>query len=102
VYGKFFGGLVNIHIANKRRVYDSVGKFNKFWHFVSIYIYFVIDWSNDSFDKYKNNVEFSNPDNTPRLPWIRYPRTKRCILIPQLIERIFGKIPAKMVFIDNC
>jgi hypothetical protein len=53
------------------------------------------------YDKYKNNVEFKNPENTPRLPWIRYPRTKDGILIPQLIERIFGKIPAKIVFLDN-
>ena len=54
------------------------------------------------YDKYKNHVEFKNPYNTPCLPWIRYPRTKDGILIPQLIERIFGKIPSKMVFLDNC
>ena len=54
------------------------------------------------YDKYKNNVELKNTDNIPSLPWIRYPRTKDGILIPQLIERIFGKIPAKMVFLDNC
>lgn len=54
----------------------------------------------DVFDKYKNHVQFKNTNNTPSLPWIRYPRTKDGILIPQLVERIFGKIPAQIVFVD--
>ena len=55
----------------------------------------------DIFAKYKDFVQFDNPENTPRLPWIRYPRTKDGILLPQLIERIFGRIPAKIVFLHD-
>ena len=52
------------------------------------------------YNKYKNNIVLEH--NNIALPWIRYPRTKDGVLIPQLIERIFnGRIPAKMVFMDS-
>ena len=65
---------------------------------ISNYRVTVVD--SDVFDKFKNHVQFKNTNNTPSLPWIRYPRTKDGILIPQLVERIFGKIPAQIIFAD--
>lgn len=56
------------------------------------------------YNQYKNNIEMKKDnvnDEIPRLPWIRYPRTKDGVYIPLLIERIFGRIPTKMVFMDN-
>ena len=63
------------------------------------------------YNKYKNNVYYrgetdviassiplKNENDIHGLPWFRYPRTKDGILIPQLIEKIFGRIPSKIVF----
>ena len=44
-----------------------------------------------------SNIE----ENTYSLPWIRYPRTKDGVLIPLLIEKIFNRIPSKIVFISK-
>ena len=63
--------------------------------------------TDEMFNKYKNNVIYrgetdvlasSNNDNTSTLPWIRYPRTKDGVLIPLLVEKIFNRIPSKIVF----
>lgn len=67
--------------------------------------------SDELFDKYKDNVFYrgetddvassiplKNENDKNALPWFRYPRTKDGILIPQLIEKIFERIPTKIVF----
>lgn len=66
--------------------------------------------SEDIFNQYKDHVVYrhqnedvrintlENKEENHALPWIRYPRTKDGILIPVLIEKIFGHIPSKMVF----
>jgi hypothetical protein len=61
------------------------------------------------FNRYKNNLIYRGDidviantllieNNNYSLPWIRFPRTKDGITIPLLIERIFGRIPSKIVF----
>lgn len=61
------------------------------------------------FNKYKNNIIYRGEtdimaesieikDNIYSLPWIRYPRTKDGVLIPLLVEKIFNRIPSKIVF----
>ena len=68
--------------------------------------------TNEIFNKYKDNVVYRGQtdvivssikieDNTYSLPWIRYPRTKDGVLIPLLIEKIFRRIPSKIVFISK-
>jgi hypothetical protein len=64
------------------------------------------------FTKYKDNVIFREEtdviassieykDNLYSLPWIRYPRTKDGVLIPHLVEKIFQRIPSKIVFVKE-
>lgn len=68
--------------------------------------------TDEIFNKYKDNVVYrgqtdvavssvENKYNTHSLPWIRYPRTKDGVLIPLLIEKIFTRIPSKIVFISE-
>jgi hypothetical protein len=72
--------------------------------------------TDESFNRYKDNVIYrgetdvtassikekeKDKDNICILPWIRYPRTKDGILIPLLIEKIFNRIPSKIVFIKK-
>lgn len=68
--------------------------------------------TDEIFNKYKDNVVYRGQtdvivssikieDNTYSLPWIRYPRTKDGVLIPLLIEKIFRRIPSKIVFISK-
>jgi hypothetical protein len=68
--------------------------------------------SEETFNKYKDNVIFRGKtdvlassmdliENNGLLPWIRYPRTKDGILIPLLVEKIFNRIPSKIVFTTN-
>lgn len=50
---------------------------------------------------YDLHIKFKTPrtDGMIAVPWIRFPRTKDGISIPQLIERIFGRIPKVMMFV---
>lgn len=72
--------------------------------------------SEEQFNTYKDNVVYedketgsfsasnslsASEDNIYSLPWIRYPRTKDGVLIPLLVEKIFGRIPSKIVFKSN-
>ncbi len=69
----------------------------------------------ETFNKYKEHVIYRSGDSVigikdvlasskeqkeenRALPWIRYPRTKDGVLLPVLIEKIFGYIPSKIVF----
>ena len=68
--------------------------------------------TDEIFNKYKDNVFYRGKtdviassskieENTYSLPWIRYPRTKDGVLIPLLVEKIFNRIPLKIVFISK-
>lgn len=56
--------------------------------------------SEQIYNRYVNNIFYN--DNKKKeencLPWIRFLRTKDGILLPELIENIFGKIPSKIIF----
>ena len=41
----------------------------------------------------------SRTDEILVIPWKRFPRTKDGVSVPQLIERIFGRIPRVMLFL---
>lgn len=45
--------------------------------------------------RFDAHIQFKTPrtDSLITIPWIRFPRTKDGVSIPQLIERIFGRIP---------
>jgi hypothetical protein len=51
------------------------------------------------YNKYYLNIKREDNEQMLAIPWIRFSRTKDGISIPQLVERIFGKIPTTMVFI---
>ena len=56
--------------------------------------------SEESFELYSKHIRYAKHKTfeTPLLPWIRFPRTKDGVVIPLLIEVIFGRIPKKMIF----
>jgi hypothetical protein len=56
--------------------------------------------SEETFELYSKIIRFSKHKTLESqvLPWIRLPRTKDGVIIPLLIEVIFGRIPKKMVF----
>ena len=51
--------------------------------------------------RYEPYLKYRTPrnDDTIVIPWIRFPRTKDGVSVPQLIERIFGRIPKIMMFL---
>lgn len=53
------------------------------------------------YEKYYRNIKYDTPRNDEILliPWKRFPRTKEGVAIPQLIERIFGKLPQIILFV---
>ena len=53
--------------------------------------------SPEIYNKYYLNIKREDNEQMLTIPWIRFPRTKDGISIPQLVERIFGKIPTTMV-----
>ena len=55
----------------------------------------------DECTRYDLHIKFKTPrtDDLIAIPWIRFPRTKDGVSIPQLIERIFGRIPKVMMFL---
>jgi len=57
--------------------------------------------SPELYEKYYLNIKYNTPRNEETLviPWKRFPRTKDGVAIPQLVERIFGKIPDLIVFV---
>ena len=54
--------------------------------------------SPEIYNKYYLNIKRLDNDNRLAVPWIRF-LSKDGISIPQLVERIFGKIPTLMVFV---
>jgi hypothetical protein len=62
--------------------------------------YRITTCSEELYNRYSNNIYY-NDNNTiegSRLPWIRFPRTKDGVMLPELIEKILGKIPNKIIF----
>jgi hypothetical protein len=61
--------------------------------------YRITTCSEELYNRYSKHIYYN--DNTvegARLPWIRFPRTKDGVMIPELIEKILGKIPSKIIF----
>ena len=65
--------------------------------------------TDEIFNKYKDNVVYrgetdidansiKSENNIYSLPWIRYPRTKDGVLITLLVEKIFNRMPSKIIF----
>ena len=55
--------------------------------------------SPEIYNKYYLHIRGPNNDQTLTIPWIRFPRTKDGVAIPQLVQRILGKIPSMMTFL---
>ena len=57
--------------------------------------------SPEIYNKYYLNIQYTRPQDgqTLAIPWIRFPRSKDGIAIPQLVQQILGKIPTKMTFL---
>jgi hypothetical protein len=53
----------------------------------------------EEFERFNAHIQFKTPrsDGLVAIPWIRFPRTKDGVSIPQLIERVFGRIPKVMM-----
>ena len=51
--------------------------------------------------RYNLHIQYGRPrdDEILVIPWKRFPRTKDGVSVPQLIERIFGRIPRVMLFL---
>ena len=53
--------------------------------------------------RFDTHIKYKTPrkdeDEIYVIPWIRFPRTKDGVSVPQLIERIFGRIPKEMMFL---
>lgn len=51
--------------------------------------------------RYNLHIRYGRPrdDEILVIPWKRFPRTKDGVSVPQLIERIFGRIPRVMLFL---
>ena len=56
--------------------------------------------SPELYEKYYTNIHYNDnkKQNELSIPWIRFPRTKDGIAVPQLIERILGKVPVRIIF----
>ena len=54
--------------------------------------------SPEVYNKYYLNIKMQNNERMLAIPWIKL-SPKSGVSIPQLIERIFGNIPASMVFL---
>jgi len=62
--------------------------------------YRITTCSDELYNRYSKHIYY-NDNNTvegSRLPWIRFPRTKDGVMLPELIEKIMGKIPSKIIF----
>jgi hypothetical protein len=55
----------------------------------------------EEFSRFDLRIQFKTPraDDLIVIPWIRFPRTKDGVSVPQLIERVFGRIPKVMMFL---
>jgi hypothetical protein len=56
----------------------------------------------EEYIRFDLHIKYKTPrqqDDVLAIPWKRFPRTKDGVSIPQLIERIFGRIPKVMMFL---
>jgi hypothetical protein len=53
----------------------------------------------EEYIRFESSIKYKTPKkhDTHVIPWIRFPRTKDGVSVPQLVERIFGRIP-KVIF----
>ena len=66
-------------------------------------IYRITTCSEKIYNRYSKHIYYDEhntlkavKENT--IPWIRFPRTKDGIIVPELIEKILGRIPNKIYF----
>ena len=66
-------------------------------------IYRITTCSEKIYNRYLEHIDYDEhntlktvKENT--IPWIRFPRTKDGIIVPELIEKILGRIPNKIYF----
>lgn len=61
--------------------------------------YRITTCSQELYNRYEKSIYYNdNIIEGARLPWIRFPRTKDGVMFPELIEKILGKIPSKIIF----
>jgi hypothetical protein len=62
--------------------------------------YRITTCSDELYNRYEKNIYYNDNKTVEgaRLPWIRFFRTKDGVMIPELIEKIMGRIPNKIVF----
>lgn len=61
--------------------------------------YRITTCSDELYNRYKKNIYYNdNIIEGARLPWIRFPRTKDGVMLPELIEKIMERIPSKIIF----
>lgn len=55
----------------------------------------------EEYIRYESHIKFKTQktEDTCSLPWIRFPRTKDGVHIPQLIARIFDRMPGTIMFL---
>ena len=61
--------------------------------------YRITTCSDELYNRYSKHIYYNDKTvEGARLPWIRFPRTKDGVMFPELIEKILGKIPSKIIF----
>ena len=61
--------------------------------------YRITTCSEELYNRYSKNIYYNDKIvEGARLPWIRFPRTKDGVMLPELIEKIMERIPSKIIF----
>ena len=61
--------------------------------------YRITTCSDELYNRYSKHIYYNDKIvEGARLPWIRFPRTKDGVMLPELIEKIMGRIPNKIIF----
>ena len=61
--------------------------------------YRITTCSDELYNRYSKHIYYNDKTvEGARLPWIRFPRTKDGVILPELIEKIMERIPNKIIF----
>lgn len=61
--------------------------------------YRITTCSDELYNRYSKHIYYNDKIvEGSRLPWIRFPRTKDGVMLPELIEKIMERIPSKIIF----
>ena len=68
---------------------------------VTVKDYRITTCNPEEYTRYDLHIKYKTPrqDDILVIPWKRFPRTKDGVSLPQLIERIFGRIPKIILFL---